>query len=177
MQSFQLKDLLQAVGPTASLIFAAWIFLNFLQSRYTAAYDRYRALIAEYRVHREQDRRRQSLRDQILEYKRRCEQMRKATHLGVLAAIVLISALIFAALDTIYDQLSLLKYLSATCAVGGLLLVIWAATYVIVENSRLQLIIDSDLSDVPDLQEGAIDPRRVGAQSNIGAQSKAGRTD
>ncbi len=30
MGGFELKDLLSAVGPTASLIFAAWIFLSFL---------------------------------------------------------------------------------------------------------------------------------------------------
>src|SRR5436305_1444599 len=34
---FDLKDLLQAIGPTASLVFAAWIFLSFLESRYVAA--------------------------------------------------------------------------------------------------------------------------------------------
>jgi hypothetical protein len=82
MSEFDLKDLLEAVGPTASLIFAAWIFLTFLQARYTAAYERFRALIAELRSHRGQDQRRTSLRQQILLYKRRCEQMRLATNIG-----------------------------------------------------------------------------------------------
>jgi hypothetical protein len=87
MQGFQLKDLLKALGPTASLIFAAWIFLSFLQSRYTTAYEHYRSFIDESRQHPNRHRRRESLRDQILEYKRRCEQMRRATNLGVIAAI------------------------------------------------------------------------------------------
>src|SRR5438132_181530 len=98
MPDFDLRDLLQALGPTASLIFAAWIFLNFLQARYSSAYDRYRALLAELRTHHDQDKRRESLRAQILAYKRRCEQMRLATNIGVFSAILLISALIFGAL-------------------------------------------------------------------------------
>jgi hypothetical protein len=85
MLEFQLKDLLQAVGPTASLIFAAWIFLSFLQSRYTSAYERYRSLLQEFRTHEAKDRRRETLQDQILEYKRRCEQMKTATNIGVIA--------------------------------------------------------------------------------------------
>jgi hypothetical protein len=121
MQGFELKDLLQALGPTASLIFAAWIFLSFLQSRYSAAYERYRSLLDEFRQHSNRDRRRESLHEQILEYKRRCEQMRRATNLGVIAAICLIA---------------------------------------------VQLIIDSDVSDVTELQEGARDRGRVGAQAN-----------
>jgi hypothetical protein len=164
MHDFELKDLLEALGPTASLIFAAWIFLSFLQSRYSAAYERYRALINEFRQHQGRDRRRRSLQDQILEYKLRCEQMRRATNLGVIAAIDLIAVLLFGALGVIFPDVAAVKYLCALCAMSGLLLVIWAAVIVVIENSRLQLIIDSDLSDVPELREGAGDPHRAGAQ-------------
>jgi hypothetical protein len=71
MSHFDMKDLLQALGPTASLIFAAWIFLSFLQARYTTAHQLYRALIAVFREHNERDDRRRSLGDQVLEYKHR----------------------------------------------------------------------------------------------------------
>jgi hypothetical protein len=153
MPDFDLKDLLEAVGPTASLIFAAWIFLTFLQARYTSAYERFRALIAELRAHREHDQRRTSLRQQILIYKRRCEQMRLATNIGVTSAILLITALIGAALGTMYDTVSAWKYLTACCAVIGLLLVIWAAVLVLIENFTLQRLLDSDLSDIPELAD------------------------
>jgi DNA-binding transcriptional regulator YbjK len=164
MPRFELKEFLEAVGPTASLIFAAWIFLSFLQTRYTAAYERYRALISEFRQHSNRDARRDSLRDQIFEYKRRCEQMRAATQIGVLAAISLITALICAGLNVVYDELTVLKYLTAVGAILGLALVVWAAVIVLAENARLQLIIESDLSDIDELRDGARDPRRVGAQ-------------
>jgi hypothetical protein len=153
MPEFELKDLLQALGPTASLIFAAWIFLSFLQSRYTVAYQLYRSLIAELRSHAEQDKRRASLVAQILEYKRRCELMRRATNIGVVSAIVLISALVFAGFGTIFENASLFKYLTAICGIGGLLLVVWAASLVIVENCRLQRLMEIDLSDIPELEE------------------------
>ncbi len=155
MGGFPLKDLLQAVGPTASLIFAAWIFLSFLQQRYMGAYEHYRQLLAEFRSHEQRDRRRDSLGEQILEYKRRCEQMRWATQIGVLAAIFLISSIVFAALSSMEPQFTATKYLCAACAIVGLLMVIWAAILVLMENARLQVIIDSDLSDVPDLREPA----------------------
>jgi hypothetical protein len=152
MDGFPLKDLLQAVGPTASLIFAAWIFLSFLQQRYMSAYEHYRQLIAEFRSHEQRDRRRDSLGEQILGYKRRCEQMRRATHIGVIAAICLISSIVFAALHAMGLELPAVKYLCATGAIVGLLLVIWAAVLVLIENAGLQKIIDSDISDIPDLR-------------------------
>jgi hypothetical protein len=168
MQGFELKDLLQDVGPTASLIFAAWIFLTFLQQRYTTAYEHYRKLIAEYRKHGDRDVRRQCLEDQILEYKRRCQQMRHATNIGVVAAILLMSVLVIAAVDTMIGHLPVLKYLTGACAIVGLLLVILASVLVIIENTRLQLIVESELSDVPDLARDAHDKHHVGAQHSAG---------
>jgi Protein of unknown function (DUF2721) len=170
MPDFDLKDLLQAVGPTASLIFAAWIFLTFLQSRYTSAYEYFRALIAEFRTHREQDQRRASLRHQILIYKRRCEYMRLATNIGVTSAILLITALICAALGTMYDTVSAWKYLTAACAIIGLLLVIWAATLVILENYALQRLLESDLSDLPELVDSVREGRTGGGLGSKMAQ-------
>src|SRR3954462_9829864 len=100
MSGYDLKDVLTAVGPTASLIFAAWIFLSFLQQRYTTAYERYRSLISEYRQGNLQDQRKRSVRDQILMYKQRCEQMRLATNIGVIWAIRLLNTRIGATLYT-----------------------------------------------------------------------------
>jgi len=148
MPDFDIKDLLQAVGPTASLIFAAWIFLSYLQTRYTAAYQLFRELVAEYRDHSEQDTRRDTLRAQVLVYKRRCELMRRATNIGTTSAIVLICALIAGVIGTMYDMASAWKYLTAAFAIVGLLLVIWAASLVIVENVRLKRLIELDMADL-----------------------------
>ena len=42
-----LPDILKVVGPSAAIIFAAWIFMGFLQQRYDAAVERYRSAIDE----------------------------------------------------------------------------------------------------------------------------------
>lgn len=163
MLSFDLKNVLQAVGPTASLIFAAWLFLSYLQQRFTSAYERYRALISEFRQHKEKDQRYHSLLEQVVEYKHRCEHMRLATHIGLLAAIALIGSIVFAALNAIDQNIAAFKFLSAGLSLIGLLLVIWAAVLVIIENLRLQVAIDSDLSDVPELAKAAHVSHNVGA--------------
>src|SRR5215210_4820578 len=106
---FELKDLLEALGPTASLIFAAWIFLSFLQSRYTAAYERYRALISEFREGLEDARRRHNIRDEVMLYKKRVELMRRATNIGVAAAILLISTLVSAGVSVMLGDPEPLK--------------------------------------------------------------------
>ena len=54
---FELKEVLNTAGPTATLVFASWIFLTYLNQRYISAYYRYRSLISEYRNHRDQDQR------------------------------------------------------------------------------------------------------------------------
>jgi hypothetical protein len=48
--TFELKDILTAIGPNASIVFAAWIFMGFLQQRYSVALERYRSLIEQCRV-------------------------------------------------------------------------------------------------------------------------------
>jgi hypothetical protein len=150
---FELKDFLEALGPSASLIFAAWIFLSFLQSRYTAAYERYRALISEYREGVEDDKRRHSIRDQILLYKQRVEQMRKATNIGVIAAILLIATLVTAGLNVMLGELPLFKYMSSLCALTGLVLVAIAAAYVIRENTLIQNALEQEPADLGDIDK------------------------
>ena len=59
-----------------------------------------------------------------------------------------------------YVDVSLFKHLTACCAIAGLLLVIWAAALVIVENSRLQIILDSDLEAVQESVHDAGPGRR-----------------
>src|ERR1700710_1342785 len=109
---FQLKDLLEAIGPTASLVFAAWIFLSFLQSRYVAAFERYRELANDFRKDGESDRK-ESIARQIKIYKNRCIQMQRATQIGVVSAMLLIGTLVIAGLDVIFPHHNTLPALAA----------------------------------------------------------------
>jgi hypothetical protein len=99
---FELKDLLQAIGPTASLVFAAWIFLGFLETRYVAAFERYGELADDYRKG-VPGRRHDAVQSQIRLYRRRCEWIRLSTNIGVVSAIALLCTLILAALNVIFS--------------------------------------------------------------------------
>jgi F0F1-type ATP synthase assembly protein I len=145
---FDLKDVLEAIGPSAALVFASWIFLGFLEQRYVAAYERFRKLVEEYRANQSSENRHQNLKDQIRLYRVRCDQMRTATNLGVIAAILLLTALICGALEAIFGGIALIKYLGTACAIVGLLLVIAAAVYVVLENTLIKQMLDSEVADL-----------------------------
>jgi F0F1-type ATP synthase assembly protein I len=150
---FKLKEVLEAIGPTASLVFASWIFLSYLEQRYSAAYTRYRALINDYRENMEHahEHRKGSVKGQIVLYKRRCEQMKLATNLGVIAAIFLLLTLITGALNAAMKDWDFLKYIGTVSALIGLVLVMGAAVLVVMENNLIQMAIDSEVADLPDV--------------------------
>jgi hypothetical protein len=71
----QLSEVLKAIGPNALIVFAAWIFVGFLQQRYDAAIDRYRAAVGDHRSETHNDSRGAHLKDQLLKYRYRCRLM------------------------------------------------------------------------------------------------------
>lgn len=99
---FQLSDLLKAIGPNAAIIFAAWIFLSFLQTRYDSAIGRHRALIETYRTGDEGQERTQAIKRQIEVYARRCTLMSHAVTVGLISAILFLSTLIVGGLDVVF---------------------------------------------------------------------------
>jgi hypothetical protein len=149
---FQLKDLLQAVGPNASLVFAAWIFLGFLETRYVASFERYRELADEFRSGPPKERH-DAVRGQIELYRRRCEWIRLSTSIGVVSAMSLLCTLILAGLDVVFSGHPWLSAGSAICAIGGLLLVVVAAAIVVVENVMIGTALRAEITDIPELRD------------------------
>lgn len=155
---FQLKDVLGAIGPNASIIFASWIFMGFLQTRYTDAYTRYRSLIDSYRDGLDGPRK-DIIRAEIKLYRKRVDVMRQATNLGMYAAIMLISALIVAACEAIFGHLPVLKYAGTLLAIGGLVLIIWSAAKVVHENTLIRQAIGGEVKDIPELADDSGEER------------------
>lgn len=151
----QLGEVLKAIGPNASIVFAAWIFMGFLQQRNDAAIDRYRQAVGDYRSNKHDLTRSDNLRSQVLAYRRRCRLMSLATFVGLIAAILLISSLIFGALDVILPNTALIAICGIATAMGGFVLVIIAAFIVIAEGRIVKRQIDDELRDVPDLADEA----------------------
>lgn len=152
---FQLADLLKIVGTTASLVFASWIFMGFLQQRYTGAYARFRSLVDEYRRCGQSPRRQQNIYDQIVLYRQRCARMRYATNIGMVSAILLPTALVSGALHVVFPKNEVLKLTGAIGAIVGLLLMMVAAVLVIFENSSLVTALDSEMEDIQDIRKSA----------------------
>lgn len=159
--AFQMKDVLSSLGPSASLVFAAWIFLSFLQTRYTGAYQLYRELISELRERGEDQAmssaRRGQVAQQIRLYRRRCDLMRRATNIGVIAAITLVIGIVLGGLQLTFLPFSIVKGFSVVAMVSGLLLVAVASMFVLVENTELVRAFDSELGDLhgrPEWKQG-----------------------
>jgi hypothetical protein len=151
----ELGDVLKAVGPNASIVFAAWIFMGFLQQRYDSAIDRYRSAVGDFRTNDHDDDRAGNLKDQILTYRSRCQLMGKATLVGLVAAILLIAALVFGALDVLIPRTPVIMAAGTGASIVGFLLVILAATIVIAEGRIVARQLDDELRDVGDLANDA----------------------
>lgn len=154
---FAFKDVMQAVGPNASLVFASWIFMTFLQGRYSSAYELYRKMIDDLRENRADGQRRKTIHDEIILYRERLNRMRRATNLGLYAAILLLATLILSGLDVVFGRPAFLKYVGTLCVVVGLALIIWSAALVIVENRMLKMAFDREGDDLADLRDAAND--------------------
>ena len=154
----QLGDVLKAVGPNASIVFAAWIFMGFLQQRYDSAIDRYREAVGDYRANDHAEERAGNLKDQILTYRNRCKLMSRATLIGLIAAIFLIASLIFGVLDVIVPDNPAITASGTAATVLGFLLVILATLIVIAEGRIVHRQLNDELRDVPDLADGAAGP-------------------
>ena len=151
----QLSDVLKAIGPNAAIVFAAWIFMGFLQQRYDGALDRYRTAVGDYRSNEHEATRSSNLKNQVLAYRRRCRLMSGATLVGLLAAILLISSLIFGGLDVIVPKSTFITICGIATTMGGFVLVIVATLIVVVEGRIVKRQIDDELRDVSDLAEEA----------------------
>jgi len=143
---FELKDVMEAVGPSAALAFAAWLFLQLLQQRYTSAYTRYRELVDNFRTGVE-GKRRDVIKSEILIYRKRVLYMLYATNTGMVAAILLLLALISSGLNAVFKW-DWLKYIGATGIVAGLALVALCCFVVIVENTLIKHPIEAELHDL-----------------------------
>lgn len=151
----QFSDVLKAIGPNASIIFAAWIFMGFLQQRYDSATDRYREAVGEYRGNDHGDERSGNLKDQILTYRRRCRLMGWATLVGLIAAILLIVSLMIGAVDVMIPHSPVIMAAGTGAALSGFSLVIVAAAIVIIEGQVVHRQLDDELRDVPELAANA----------------------
>lgn len=162
---FEFSKVMEAVGPNAGLVFASWMFMQLLQGRYTAAYTRYRELINDFRQGIE-GKRKDTVRDEIALYRERVDYMRRATDIGLYAAMLLIGTLIIGVLCAMFGEPAFLKYLGTLTTLAGLAAIIWSAVLVVCENRLIKMPLDHEMEDIPELREIAERPRSGMKASN-----------
>lgn len=118
----KVKNVFEAVGASAALVFAAWQFLQLLERRREAARTRYRSLVDAFRaIVKEQN-------------GKRAASIRCATRIGVTAAFLLLLSLMIGTLDAVFKA-DWLKLFGTPASILRLLLVIPAAILLIMENT------------------------------------------
>src|ERR1700709_2043726 len=149
----QRGDFLKALGPNAAIVFAAWIFMGFLQQRYDSAINRYREMISDYRVNDNEESRAGTLRAQISPYRTRCSIMQWATLMGLFAAIFLILSLLFSGIDVMMPKVALINDAGTATLMLGFAVVIIAAALVIAEGRIVNRQLEAELNDIPDVKQ------------------------
>jgi hypothetical protein len=146
-------DIFKAVGPAASIIFAAWIFVSFLQVRYDSAVERYLDMIKQYRGNEVSASRRDLLKEEILTYRRRCALMNMASVAGLTSAIILVLSLVSGVVVLVFPALTAVGTLCILLAVLGFLTIIFATAIVMVEGSIIHTQLERQLLDLPEIAE------------------------
>ena len=168
LPEIDLPKLAGVAGSAVGLIIATAIFLSWVTARYVPTFERYRALTAELRANRDQNRRREALREQICDCRRRLVLMSRASCLlcWVMVCAVLTIAASSAAVafppkeqrsggaNTALAAVSLV----GVCAVAATLaLDVIAVLYVIRENRIDRRSIAAEASDLDEVDRGGPD--------------------
>lgn len=151
--NLELKDMASTAGATVGLVIATSIFLQLLTTKYIAIYDKYRVLTGEYRAGNPADPRRASLREQIAIYHKRCHRIRRASSWLIYGEFSFLGTILFACLTIVFPQVGFIKVAGACTMMVGLIAVGVGAAYELSENEISNLEVESELSDLPDLEK------------------------
>jgi hypothetical protein len=147
--TFDLRDILNTAGPTASLVFASWIFLSLINQRLASAMDRYRALVAEMRADPTPSPRMQEVERQIALYRARCDLMRRSISVSIVAAECLLVTLLTSMISLVDHALAWIGYISLGSTFAGILLLMESARLMLRENRHIKDVLHSEMVDIP----------------------------
>jgi len=150
--SFDLKEVLNTAGPTATLVFASWLFLQLVTMRFEGVTQRYEKLVEELRAGHCDRRRKDSLLALINLHRKRCEHMQRAMNLGLVAAMLLVASLLLAALYLTMGT-AVLKLATLVASLTGLTLIIAGSALVILESNLGMKTLVRQFDDVPELAD------------------------
>jgi len=153
---YKLSDFLGIAGATIGIIIAGSVFLQCLITRYTAIFDRYRALTGEHRENHASDSRRSSLLKQISTYRRQIRHLNTASMCVAASLFLFVFTVATASLSVIFPKAMPLRTIGTLSLMGGLLLIGLSTVLVAVQAYLERMLIGKeveDISDVPSLQD------------------------
>jgi Protein of unknown function (DUF2721) len=149
MADYKLNDLVGVAGATIGILIAGGIILGGLNAKYMSAFDRYRALAAEFRGGRKEDARHASLRLQAQSHRLRMEQLNHAAVLVQGALLLFLLAVTAAGMNVVFPHLPFVRGVGASTLFGGLLLIGVALFLHMLETIHERRLFDADVEEVP----------------------------
>ena len=131
---YKLTDLLSSAGATIGVIIAGTIFLQFVSTRYTELAGQYRQITGEYRKVEAGQGRHDPLRTQIRVYRRRLVFLNRASCLGAIALLCLLSAVIAGGVSMLFPPWRIVKVFGTGGLLAGLALIGGAVSLELVET-------------------------------------------
>jgi hypothetical protein len=138
-----LKDVLNAAGPTATLLFASWIFLGYLNSRLSDSQKRFN----------DHDARHKSIYDQIKQNRKRCDLLFLATNDALRGAYFMFATIATGIISIATQQPPWLCIFNLCCALSGLVFLVLSVGKALAENKLLHQSITSEVADVPEFAD------------------------
>ena len=176
LPEIDLPKIAGVAGSAVGLIIATAIFLSWVTARYVPAFDRYRALTDELRKSQDQNRRRESLREQIHAYRRRLHLMSQTSGLlcwVMVCAVVTIATASAAMAFPPKEQmtageaqaLKIVADVGVLAVAAALVLDVIAVMLVLWENRIDRRSIDSEAADLDELNGGPVDAPAGGGRT------------
>lgn len=152
---YKLADLLGIAGATIGIIIAGAILLGAFDGRYVQLFDRYRALTGEYRANSSSDPRKESLRCQIKNYRRRINLINIASVCVSAALLLFVLTVGVASLSVVYPHVMALRFAGTLGLILGLFLIAVAVALggvdVILSREAISPEV-ADFEDIPNSQ-------------------------
>ncbi len=165
LPEIDLPKVANVAGSAMALIIATAIFLSWVSARYVPVFERLRSLTGELRGTKDQTRRRDGVREQINDYRRRLRLMNRATGLLCWVLVLAVLTLIIASTTVAFPpkeeltggQGAAVKALAAAGAatmLAAFVLDVIAVGLMMWENRIDRQSIESEVGDIDEVDGG-----------------------
>lgn len=154
LPEIDLPKLAGAAGSAVGLIISTAILLSWITARYVPTVDRFRSLTGELRGSGDQNRRRELLREQIHDLRKRLMSMSRATGLLCWGMWFAIGTIVAAGAALVWKENATLAAVGGVCLFAGLTLDAVAIGFMLSENMIDRKTIWAEAGDMDEVNGG-----------------------